>query len=146
MPTDKASQTVVVNAPLSTVLATVRDVAKQPLWVKEILEAEVLDAFEDGTPSTARFRAATPVGSDRYTLRYEHPRDGMTWQLVSGRLQTAQDGRYTLRRAGARRTEVTFDLQISHNLPLPRFIRSRVIESLVASTVTGLKKYLEEGQ
>ena len=143
MPTDNATQTLVVNAPLATVLATIQDVGKQPLWVKEIQEAELLEAFEDGTPSTARFRASTPVGSDRYTLQYEHPRDGMAWHLVSGRLQTAQNGRYTLRRAGTGRTEVTFDLQISHNLPLPRFIRSRVIESLVTSTVTGLKTYVE---
>jgi len=144
MPTDKASQTVVVNAPLATVLATLQDVGKQPAWIKEILEAELLESFDDGTPSTARFRASTPVGSDRYTLAYEHPPDGMAWHLVSGRLQTAQDGRYTLRRAGTGRTEVTYDLQISHNLPLPRFIRSRVIESLVNSTVTGLKAYVED--
>ena len=61
----------------------------------------------------------------------------MSWHLVKGRLQTGQDGRYTMRRKGAHRAEVTFELQISHNLPLPRFIRSRVIEGLVSSTVTG---------
>ena len=146
MPTDKASQTIIVDAPLDRVLATIRAVATQPQWVKEILEAELLEEFEDGTPATASSRASSPVGSDRYTLEYEHSSDGMRWHLVKGRLQTAQEGQYTLRRKGTGHTEVTFELQISHNLPLPRFIRSRVIDGLVSSTVTGLKAYVEAGR
>ena len=146
MPTDKASQTVVIDAPLERVLATIRDVQTQPQWVKEILQAELLEEFEDGTPATASFRASSPVGSDRYTLAYEHTAHTMKWHLVKGRLQTAQDGTYTVHRKAAGHTEVTFELQISHNLPLPRFIRSRVIEGLVESTLTGLKRYLEDGK
>jgi hypothetical protein len=57
-----------------------------------------------------------------------------------GRLQTGQD---TLHRKGPARTEVTFELTIRHNLPLPGFIRRRVIEGLVSSTVDGLKSYVE---
>jgi hypothetical protein len=146
MPTDMASQTIIVDAPFDRVLATVRAVETQPVWVKEILEAQLIEEFEDGTPASASFRASSPVGTDRYTLEYEHAADGMGWHLVKGRLQTGQDGHYTLRRKGAGRTEVTFELRISHNLPLPRFIRSRVIEGLVSSTVTGLKAYVEEGR
>ena len=143
MPTDKARQTIIVQAPLNSVLATIRDVAAQPAWVKEILQAELVQEYDDGTPATASFRASSPVGSDRYTLEYEHSDEGMCWHLVKGRLQTGQDGRYTLRRKGAGATEVTFELQISHNLPLPRFIRNRVVQGLVTSTVTGLKAYVE---
>ena len=119
-------------------------VETQPEWVKEILEAEVLEEYEDGTPATARFRPRHPVGTDRYTLEYEHADDGMGWHLVEGRLQTGQDGHYTLRGATtppAPRSPSS--LTISHNLPLPGFIRSRVIKGLVSSTVTGLKTYLE---
>jgi uncharacterized membrane protein len=143
MPTDKASQTITVEAPFDRVLATIRAVETQPEWIKEILAVDLLEEYEDGSPATASFSASSPVGTDRYTLAYEHADDGMSWHLVKGRLQTGQDGQYTLRRKGAHRTEVTFELQISHNLPLPRFIRSRVIEGLVSSTVTGLKAYVE---
>jgi hypothetical protein len=146
MPTDTARQTVSIDAPLDDVLATIRAVETQPDWIKEILEAELLEQFEDGTPATARFRAATPVGTDRYTLEYEHSNDGMRWHLAQGRLQTGQDGHYFLRRESADRTEVTYELKISHNLPLPGFIRRRVIEGLVSSTVTGLKTYVENGR
>jgi len=52
MPTDHAAETVVVAATMKRVLATIRDVASQPEWVREILEAEVLEQYPDGTPAT----------------------------------------------------------------------------------------------
>jgi uncharacterized membrane protein len=143
MPTDHASETVVVAAPIKRVLATVRDVGSQPRWVKEILEAEVLEKYEDGSPAKAHFTATSPVGKDSYTLTYGHAADAMSWSLVEGRLQTGQDATYTLRNLGHGKTEVTFDLTIHHNLPLPGFLRGRVIRGLVHSTVTGLKGYAE---
>jgi hypothetical protein len=128
---------------MKRVLDTIRDVGSQPKWVKEILEAEVLEANEDGTPATAHFSATSPIGTDTYTLAYQHAADGMTWSLVKGRLQTGQDAIYTLRSLGRGKTEVTFDLTIHHNLPLPGFLRGRVIRGLVHSTVDGLKGYVE---
>ena len=142
MPTDSATSTVVVAAPLAEVLATIRAVDGQPDWVAEIREAEVLTRNDDGTPLTARFAASTPVGTDRYTLGYEHRADGMNWHLVEGRLQTAQDASYTLTELDDGRTEVTFALTISHNLPLPGFVRGRVIKGLVTSTTSGLAAHL----
>ncbi len=143
MPTDTCSRTQLMSAPFDEVLATVRAVDTQVDWVKEILEAEVLEEYEDGLVATARFRASSPVGTDAYTLEYEHRDDGLSWKLVKGRLQTGQVGVYTLRAVDAGQTEVTFSLTISHNLPLPGFIRNRVIKGLVDSTVDGLKRYVE---
>jgi hypothetical protein len=143
MPTDHAAETVVVAATMKRVLATIRDVASQPEWVREILEAEVLEQYPDGTPATACFSATSPVGKDTYTLTYQHAAEGMSWSLVKGRLQTGQDATYTLRSLGRSTTEVTFDLTIHHNLPLPGFLRGRVIRGLVHSTVDGLKGYVE---
>ena len=45
--------------------------------------------------------------------------------------------------SGRDRTSVTYDLTIHHNLPLPGFVRHRVIKGLVDSTLTGLKEHLE---
>lgn len=143
MPTDTASQTIEIEAPYDRVLATVRDVQTQPEWVPEVLEVEVLEKNEDGTPASARFRASSPVGKDAYTLAFQHRPDGMSWSLVEGRLQSGQDARYDLRRLGKSRTAVTFELRISHGLPLPGFIRRRVIAGLVNNNLTGLKGYLE---
>jgi hypothetical protein len=143
MPQDSARLEVEVHAGLADVLATIRDVGSQPEWVPAIKEAEVLEEGADGLPLTARFAASTAVGTDRYTLTYEHSPRGMSWRLVEGRLQTGQEGRYTLKSAGRGVTRVTYDLTVHHNLPLPGFIRSRVIKGLVADTLDGLKRRLE---
>ncbi len=144
MPTDNARKTVDVGAPLDDVLATIRDVESQVEWIPEILEAEVLEVYEDdGLPATARFKASATVGTDEYILSYEHADDGMSWTMVKGRLQTGQEGRYTLVSSGRDATSVTYELTIHHNLPLPGFIRNRVIKGLVDSTLTGLKQHLE---
>ncbi len=143
MPTDEDRRTITVAADFDRVLATVRDVGSQPEWVPEIRTAEVLERNEDGTPAKAHFTASTAVGTDDYTLSYVHHDDGLAWSLVKGRLQTGQEARYTLKPLGEDSTEVTFTLRISHNLPLPGFLRRRVIGNLVDNTVNGLKGYVE---
>ncbi len=144
MPTDTATQTVEVKAPFAEVLATIRDVESQAEWIPEILEAELLEVYEDdGLPATARFKASATVGTDEYTLSYEHGDSTMSWTMVKGRLQTGQEGCYTLTALAPDRTQVTYELTIHHNLPLPGFVRNRVIRGLVASTLAGLKSHLE---
>ena len=144
MPTDSATQTIEVAAPFDEVLATIRDVESQAEWIPEILEVELLEVYEDtGLPATARFKASATVGTDEYTLSYDHSDDGMSWTMVKGRLQTGQEGEYILTKVAKGRTSVTYELTIHHNMPLPGFIRGRVIRGLVDSTLTGLKKRME---
>ncbi len=145
MPTDTSTQTIIVPASKAKVLRLLRDVASQAEWIPEIRRAEVLE--QDGDlPVTAHFTAATPVGSDEYVLRYDHSGDGLAWSMVSGRLQSGQEGRYTLESLGPRSTQVTYELTIHHHLPLPGFVRGRVIRGLVASTLNGLVDRMAEGE
>jgi hypothetical protein len=143
VPTDSATQTVDVAAPLAQVLATLRDVESQVEWIPEIQEVELLEVYEDdGLPATARFKASATVGTDEYVLSYEHTGTTMSWTMVEGRLQTGQEGCFTLARLGPRRTSVTYELTIHHNVPLPGFIRNRVIKGLVSGTLEGLRAHL----
>ena len=144
MPVDHARETVEIKVPFGEVLDTLRDIESQVEWIPEILEAELLEVYEDDDlPATARFKASAAVGTDRYTLSYEHADDGLSWTMVEGHMQTGQEGRYQLRELGRDLTSVTYDLTIHHNLPLPGFVRNRVIKGLVDSTLTGLKAHLE---
>jgi uncharacterized membrane protein len=144
MHTDHAVETVEVAAPRTKVLKVIRDVESQPDWIPAILEAEVLDVYEDdGLPATARLKASATVGTDEYTLSYDHPDDGMAWTMLKGRLQIGQEGSFMLAPVNRGHTSVTYDLTIHHNLPLPGFIRKRVIKGLVDDTLTGLKEYVE---
>lgn len=145
MPTDEASATIEVDAAQKDVLSVLRNVESQVQWVPEIHAAEVLTRNADGWPATARFKASTPVGSDDYTLAYAHRDDGMSWTLVKGRLQSGQEAGYFLRPVSAKRTEVTFELRITHGLPLPGFVRRRVVRGLVNGTLNGLAQYVESG-
>jgi len=143
MPADSATRSVEVASPPADVLAVLRDVEAQPEWIPEILEAELLEVYEDGgLPATARFKASAAVGTDEYTLSYEHLDDAMAWTMVEGRLQTGQEGRYTLAELEPGRTRVTYELTIHHHLPLPGFVRQRVINGLVESTLQGLERRL----
>ena len=145
MPTDNAVQTIEVAAPFDAVLATIRDVESQPEWIPEILAADLLEVYEDDDlPATAHFKASATVGTDEYTLSYEHGDDTMSWTMLKGRLQTGQEGLYKLVPLGPDRTEVTYDLTIHHNLPLPGFVRRRVMNGLVNSTLNGLKGRVED--
>lgn len=143
MPTDESSRRVEVKAPFDEVLEVIRAVGDQDEWVPSIKASEVLTVDDEGMPATARFTATSPVGDDKYELTYEHADDGLSWTLVTGRLQTGQEGRYELATLDDDRTQVTFTLRISHHLPLPGFIRRKVIDDLVKGTVNGLKDYLE---
>lgn len=143
MPTDQASGTVVVAAPFDQVLAALRDVASQVEWVKEITSAELLEEYEDGTPATARFEMTTGLGADHYTLEYEHSDDAMSWTLLEGGMQKAQDGSYALKDLGAAGTELTLTLLIEHSIPAPGFLRKKIFKGVVEGNLAGLKRYVE---
>lgn len=138
MPTDTATRSTELDASPDDVLATLRDVGSQPEWIPEIVDAQVLTTGPDGLPATARFTAAAPVGRDRYTLAYAHGERGMSWTLLEGRLQTGQEGVWTLAALPGGRTRATYTLTIHHNLPLPGIVRRKVIGDLVGHTVAGL--------
>lgn len=143
MATDNAVKTMRIEAPAGTALETIRAVEGQAEWVREIKRAQVLTSDEAGRPLTAAFAASTPVGTDEYTLAYTHRDDGMDWTLVEGKLQTGQEAHYTVVPAGEAACDVTFDLTVSHNLPIPGFLRRKVIGDLVTSTLSGLRQHLE---
>lgn len=143
MPLDSASATVTVAAPFDDVLAVIRDVASQVEWVKEITAAELLEEYEDGTPATASFQMTTGLGADHYTLEFEHGDDAMSWTLVQGTMQKAQNGSYVLRDLGDRGTEVTLSLEVEHSIPAPGFLRRKVFKGVVEGNLAGLKRYVE---
>ncbi len=144
MPRDTARAEQHIAAPPAEVLATIHDVATQPDWIPEIKEVEVLDSDAEGRALRAALAAATAVGTDRYTLRYTHRPDGIHWTMESGRLQTAQEGDLRAVPEGDGGTLATYELTIEHPLPLPGFVRSRVIKGLVTGTLTGLRGRLEQ--
>jgi len=143
MPVDSASGSVIVQAPSETVLAVLRDVAAQLDWVAEITEAELLEEYEDGTPATARFEMSTRLGVDHYTLEYTNEDDSLSWVMVEGQMQKAQNGSYRLRNLSDGRTEVTLSLEVEHSIAAPGFIRRKIFQAVVETNLAALKAYVE---
>ena len=144
MPTDTAREERRIAAPVDEVLAAIHDVASQPEWIPEIRELVVLDVDDEGLVTRAALAASTAVGTDHYTLRYTHDPDGVRWSLETGGLQSRQDGALTAAAAaGGTSATATYELTVEHPLPLPGFVRSRVIRGLVAGTLDGLRARLE---
>ena len=143
MPVDRATATVVIDAPVELVREAVRDVTSQVDWVGEITGAELLEEYEDGTAATARFEMTTRLGVDRYTLHYEHTEDAMTWVMTEGGMQKAQTGAYRLRDLDGGMTEVTLSLEVDHSIAAPGFIRRRIFQGVVDGNVASLKAYVE---
>ena len=144
MPTDTARAEQRIEAPTADVLATIHDVASQAEWIPEIREVEVLEVDAQGRPLRATLAASTAVGTDRYTLAYTHRADGIRWTMERGRLQTGQEGDLSaVPAADGSGTTVTYELTIEHPLPLPGFVRSRIIRGLVTGSLEGLRARLE---
>jgi uncharacterized membrane protein len=134
---------VTVRVPVEQVLAALRDVAAQPQWAPRITAAELLEEYEDGTPALASFELRTTIGTDEFTLQFEHQPDAMSWVLVDGRVQKGQRGEYRLRDLGGGRTEVSLDLEVEHPMSAPGFLRRKVIAGFVDGLLAGLRGYLE---
>jgi uncharacterized membrane protein len=145
VPTDRARGAVTIRAPLEQVLAALRDVVAQPQWAPRIAAAELLEEYEDGTPALASFELASSVGTDTFTLQFEHQPDAMSWVLVSSRIQKGQRGEYRLRDLGGGRTEVSLDLEVEHSMTAPGFLRRKVIGGFVDGLLAGLRGYFEGG-
>ena len=144
MPTDPPDETVQIKAPFADVLATVRDVESQVEWIPEILEVELLEVYEDRR--LAGDRPVQGVRDRRHGQLHVVLRTPRRWHELDdggGKVADRTGRPLHARRVGTREDVGDLDLTIHHNLPLPGFIRNRVIKGLVDSTLTGLKKHLE---
>jgi ribosome-associated toxin RatA of RatAB toxin-antitoxin module len=133
----------VVAASPAVLLAVLRDVGSQSEWVPHITAAELLEEYEDGTPATASFELSTPIGTDQFTLEFDHDDDGLAWTLVSSSMQKAQEGAYRLRATDDGSTEVSFELTVEHSLSAPGFLRRKAFGGWVDGSLRGLKTYVE---
>ena len=76
MPTDNARRDISTWRGLDTVLATIRDVGSQPEWIPDDPGGRGGRGGRSGLPTDGALRCATAVGTDRYTLAYEHAPEG----------------------------------------------------------------------
>ena len=143
---DATSSSITIAAPPERVMAVIADFAAYPEWAEQINKVEVLAPGNDGKAERVRFTMDAGPIKDSYTLDYVWAPDGrsVSWTLVKGQIQKAQDGSYTLA-GGDSSTTVTYSLAVDLNIPMIGMLRRKAEKVIIDTALKGLKRRVESG-
>lgn len=143
---ERTTQFIEIAAPANRVMAVISDLSSYPFWADGIKQAEVLHTDAAGRPAQARFILEKAVVKDEYTLAYDWADDGMSvsWRLVEGQMQKAQNGSYTLSQDDDR-TTVTYTLSVELSIPMIGLLRRKAEKVIIETALKDLKRRVEAG-
>ncbi|CAA9408290.1 MAG: cyclase/dehydrase [uncultured Pseudonocardia sp.] len=133
-----------IAAPAERVMAVIADFGAYPEWADQVKAVEVLEPGSDDRPRRVRFTMDAGPIKDTYTLDYTWAPDdrSVSWTLVKGQMQRAQDGSYTLaERTGS--TTVTYSLAVDLNIPMIGMLRRKAEKVIIDTALKGLKRRVE---
>ena len=140
---DQSTQSIVVEAPASDVMAVIADFPAYPQWVAAAKTVEVLEEGSDGRARRVHFVIDAGPVSDDYVLAYTWDGDRrVSWTLVTGQMQKRQEGSYTLAESGGR-TEVTYAITIDLSIPMLGMIKRKAEKVILDTALKELKKRVE---
>jgi ribosome-associated toxin RatA of RatAB toxin-antitoxin module len=140
---EQSTQSIVVSAPASEVMAVIADFAAYPQWVGAAKTVEVLETGPDGRARRVRFVIDATVLTDDYVLDYTWDGDRqVSWTLVRSKIMKRQDGSYTLAEAGGG-TEVTYRLTVDMAIPMIGMLKRRAEKVILDTALKELKKRVE---
>ncbi|MGW5440144.1 SRPBCC family protein [Nocardia asteroides] len=142
---DRTQRSIVIEAPSQQVMAVIADLASYPEWVAAAQSVEVLESDAAGRAAKARFVLDAGVVKDTYVLAYTWRPDGraVSWRLLSGDLQKAQDGSYELRDRPDGSTEVVYELTVDLNIPMIGMFKRKAEKVITDTALKELKKRVE---
>jgi uncharacterized membrane protein len=140
---DQSTQSIVVDAPAADVMAVIADFPAYPQWVTAAKKVEVLEPGADGRAARVHFVLDAGAVKDDYVLAYTWDGDRrVTWTLVQGQMQKAQDGSYVLEESGGR-TTVTYSITIDLSIPMLGLIKRKAEKVILDTALKELKKRVE---
>src|SRR6201993_2029313 len=134
---------VLIEATPDEIMDVLLDLESLTEWSSAHKEVEVLERDDQGRPSRSRQVVKVVGVSDEQVLAYTVVDDGVSWTLVSAKLQRAQDARYTLTSDGDS-TRVRFELTVDPLVPLPGFLIKKGAKGLMGTATEGLRKRVLE--
>ena len=141
---EQTTSSIVIDATPAQVMAVILDFPAYPAWAQGMKSAEVTAFDSEGRAQRVHFELeATPI-KDSYTLDYTWAPDGrsVSWTLVKGQIQKAQNGSYALVGAvGA--TTVTYSLAVDLNIPMIGMLRRKAEKVIIDTALKGLKRRVE---
>lgn len=141
---EKTKRSITIDAPAEQVMGVIADFDSYPAWVEAAKSVEVLVAGPDGRAEQVRFVLDAGMVKDTYVLRYRWASDGMSvsWELVSGEIQKAQFGSYTLEPENAG-TRVTYELTVDLTIPMIGLFKRKAEKVITDTALKELKKRVE---
>ena len=141
---EATSSSITIAAPPERVMAVIADFAAYPEWADQINAVEVLAPGSAGRAERVRFTMDAGAIKDSYTLDYTWAPDGrsVSWTLVKGQIQKAQDGSYALAGRGDS-TTVTYSLAVDLNIPMIGMLRRNAEKVIIDTALKGLKRRVE---
>src|SRR3954467_15358060 len=139
----QSTQSIVVDAPASDVMAVIADFPAYPQWVAAAKKVEVVENSDDGRAKQVRFALDAGAVKDDYVLDYTWDGDRkVSWTLVKGQMQKRQDGSYTLVESDGK-TEVTYSITIDLSIPMLGMIKRKAEKVILDTALKELKKRVE---
>jgi ribosome-associated toxin RatA of RatAB toxin-antitoxin module len=140
---DRASSSITVQAAPDAVMAVIADFEAYPEWTSQVKTVEVLRRDDTGRAIEVRFVIDAGIVKDEYTLAYDWSRpDELSWRLVKGQMQKAQDGTYALTAVGGS-TEVRYDLTVDLAIPMIGLFKRKAEKTIIDTALKGLKARVE---
>jgi len=143
--TDRVSESIQIDADLGAVFEVVGDFEAYPDWQEEFTDAEVLETGDDGWGTKARYKMSAMGITITMVLAYTYSDTEMSWRLVESDKLQRNDGAYRMADLGDGGTELTYELEIESNLPLPSFVRKKLTKKIVHDALVGVKARAEGG-
>jgi ribosome-associated toxin RatA of RatAB toxin-antitoxin module len=141
---DATTSTIDIAAPPERVMDVIADFPAYPEWAEQVKSVEVLSSDADGRAEQVRFTMDAGPIKDSYTLDYTWAPGGrsVSWTLVKGQIQKAQNGSYTLEES-AEGTTVTYSLAVELNIPMIGMLRRKAEKIIIDTALKELKRRVE---
>lgn len=142
--TDRATETIVVKAPIDKCWEVATDFERYPEWAPAVKGATIDSRDAEGRPLRVTYRAASFGRSITYTLDYDY-RDAparLAWSQSAGDLTNRIDGVYEFEALG-QSTEVVYHLAVDLKLPVPGFVKRRAEGLIIHGALRDLKDRVE---
>jgi ribosome-associated toxin RatA of RatAB toxin-antitoxin module len=142
---EQSTQSIEVDASPEQVMVVIADFPTYPEWAKAVRETDVLARDESGRPKQVRLTLDAGPIKDVYTLEYDWDADGLavSWHLVKGQMQKAQNGRYQLEETPGGGTKVTYTLSVELSLPMIGLLRRKAEKMVMDTALKELKRRVE---
>ena len=133
-----------IAAPAEQVMAVIADFEAYPEWAEQVKSVEVLEPGSGGRPARVKFTMDAGPIKDSYTLDYDWAPDdrSVSWTLVKGQMQKAQDGSYALTESKGS-TTVTYSLAVDVKIPMIGMLRRKAEKVIIDTALKGLKRRVE---